>query len=67
MKTFEQNVETLKELEGIEMEVLTNYTLADAIREGAKASGQAYGWIDAEGNMCALSAAQAAAKARGYM
>jgi hypothetical protein len=77
MSAVEEQVELLKErltndpikdvVDGIGMEVATNYTLADAIREGATVSGQAYSWTDKEGNMCAMSAAVVAAKARGYM
>ena len=64
----EEQAEKLKALLGeIEMGVVTGYTLGDAIREGAQVSGQAYNWTDEEGNMCAMSAAVVAAKARGYM
>lgn len=50
----------------IELNVLTGYTLADAIREGSTVSDQAYTWGDGE-TACALSAAVIAAKARGFM
>jgi hypothetical protein len=59
--------ETLKsDLGEIEMNVLTNYTLADAIREGCKVSDQAYNWGDGD-TACALSAAVIAATARGFI
>lgn len=77
MSNVDEQVKLLKErltndpikdvVDGIGMEVMTNYTLADAIREGSTVSGQAYNWTDAEGNMCAMSAAVVAAKARGHM
>ena len=51
-------------LAGIEEDVVLNYTLADAIREGASVANQARDWTDEEGNVCALSAATAALKAR---
>lgn len=55
------------ELSEIELKVTTDYTLADAIREGASVSGQRVGgWID-NGQSCALGAAWIAAKARGYV
>lgn len=48
----------------IEEHVVTNYHLADAIREGAAVSKQSVGWTDSEGGICALSAAEAAIQAR---
>lgn len=61
-------VEKLKaELALIEEKVVTGYSLADAIREGAGVSGQKIGgWIE-DGESCALGAAWIAAKARGYV
>lgn len=56
----------ITELQAKELEVLTSYTLADAIREGSSVTNQAYGW-GSGGNACALSAARLAAKARGYL
>lgn len=53
--------------EAKDLKRMTEYTLADAIREGSSVTGQAYAWSDANGNLCALSAAVAAATARGYM
>lgn len=76
MNTIEEQVETLRtnlEAEAakvvgeVEMAVATRFTLADAIRLGSTVSDQAYTWTDGEGNMCAMSAAVVAAKARGYM
>jgi hypothetical protein len=56
----EELAETLPELE----DAMT-YTLADAIREGSTVTGQAIGgWTDEKGNVCALTAALLAAKAR---
>lgn len=56
-----------EELGTIEMNVLTNYTLADAIREGSTVTSQKIGgWV--EGNSaCALGAGFLAAKARGFL
>lgn len=65
--TTETKVDELRGMLGeIEMDVLTSYTLADAIREGSKVSKQANGWGHGE-EMCALHAAVASAVARGYM
>lgn len=56
-----------KELAEIELDVTTSYTLADAIREGAKHTGQQFsGWIQDE-NSCALGAGLLSAVARGYI
>lgn len=69
------NIDTIdtilsKEIEAlgaqIEEKVLTGYTLADAIREGASVTRQAHGQYGEEGKTCALTAAALAAKARGY-
>jgi hypothetical protein len=61
-------VEALRaQLAEIEMDVLTSYTLADAIREGSSVTGQNRGdWVT-EDNACALGAGYLAAKARGYV
>ena len=76
MSHVEEQVERLKEILDedtqkmmgeIELGVHTRFTLADAIRDGVQVSDQAYDWTDEEGNMCAMSAAVVAAKARGYM
>lgn len=50
----------------IEMDVLTSYTLADAIREGSSTTEQAFSWGSGE-SACALSAGYLAAKARGFI
>lgn len=48
-----------------ELEKAMSYTLADAIREGSTVTGQCVGnWSDEQGNVCALSAALVAVKAR---
>lgn len=53
------------ELRELELDVLTNFTLADAIREGASVTSKKEGgWIEAE-SACALGAAYLAARARG--
>lgn len=61
-------IEKIKaDLAEIELDVTTSYTLADAIREGAGATGQKIGgWIDSS-NSCALGAAFLSATARGYI
>ncbi len=67
MNKIDEKATELKEmLGGIELAVLTNYTLADAIREGSSVSEQSYDWGDGA-RACALSAAVIAAKARGYV
>lgn len=59
--------EILSEMDDIEMEVLTSYTLADAIREGSTVSDQAkHGWGDGD-QQCAMHAAVTAALARHYL
>lgn len=56
-----------EELGNIEMDVLTSYTLADAIREGSTVTAQKHGgWIEGQ-QACALGAGYLAAKARGYI
>lgn len=66
--TTETKVDELREmLGGIEMDVLTSYTLADAMREGSKVSEQSVGtWGQGE-TMCALHAAVTSAAARGFL
>lgn len=67
MQKIDEMVGELQEmLSDIELDVLTSYTLADAIREGCKVSDQAYSWGDGD-NICSLSAAAVAAKSRGYI
>ena len=59
--------ETRDLLSSIEENVVMNYTLADAIREGSKVTRQEVGgWGDGE-TACALTAAAVAVKARGYV
>lgn len=53
-------------LGGIEMQVMTNYTLADAIREGSMVTEQADGW-GCGTEACALHAAVIAARARNFI
>lgn len=61
---FEPAIDHLrKDLALIEEKVVTNYTLADAIREGSSVTTQEYNWGSAE-KACALSAACIAAQAR---
>lgn len=60
----EQSV--LDTLRATELEALTSYTLADAIRDGSGVTSQEYGWGAGE-NACALSAARLSARARGYI
>jgi hypothetical protein len=48
-----------------QLEDAMNYRLSDAIREGASVTGHAVGhWQTAEGDLCALSSAYLALKAR---
>lgn len=54
------------ELLQVEESVLFRYTLADAMREGSKVSGQLFGGYITDGRSCALGAAVLSAKARGY-
>jgi hypothetical protein len=54
-------------LAAIETEVLTGYTLADAIREGSSVTDQATASFGKAGRACALTAAAIAAQARGYL
>jgi hypothetical protein len=56
----------LAQLRAMELDAVTSYTLADAMREGSTVTGQEYGW-GSGANACALSAARLAARARGYI
>lgn len=48
-----------------ELESAMSYSLADAIREGSSVTGHNQnGWVNKDGDMCALSAAMLAVKAR---
>ena len=61
-------IEQLREdLAGIELDVLTSYTVADAMREGARHSAQKIGGYVDETSACGLGAAYLAAAARGYI
>lgn len=51
----------------IELDVTTSYTLADAMREGARHTGQMTGGYVDESTSCGLGAAYLAAVARGYL
>jgi hypothetical protein len=65
-KIDEKAAELAASIDTIGLEVLTGYTLADAMREGSTVSDQEYNW----GNgltACALTAAVIGAKARGYV
>ncbi len=56
----------IADLEKIEDTVTTQYTLADAIREGSTVTDQSYDWGKGE-SACALSAAMISASARGFL
>lgn len=56
-----------KQLAEIDEKVTMNYTLADAIREGASVSKKLDGGFITEDSACALGAAYLAAKARGFI
>ena len=66
-KVDEVSKEIAEELNAIEIDVLGNYRLSDAIREGAKYTKQANGWGDGKESACALTSAFTAAKARGFL
>lgn len=55
-----------EELGQLEFDVVTSYTLADAIREGCQVSEQTAGWGDGP-KACAMTSAIIAAKSRGQM
>lgn len=64
--TFAPAIEHLmNDLAEIEEKVVTGYTLADAMREGSSVTTQEHGWGNGD-TACALSAANIAARARGY-
>lgn len=68
MVSTEQKVDELREMLGdIEVNVLTEYTLADAIRDGSKVSEQAVGSWGEGAKQCALHTAVTAFIARGYL
>lgn len=68
MQTNEKVEElTLKrELGKIELGVIGNFTIADAIREGSLITDQEYGWGLGD-TACALHAAVISAKSRGFI
>lgn len=59
-------LELQKELGNIELDVLTSFTLADAMRAGSLVTTQAYGWGNGD-SACALHAAVISARSRGYL
>lgn len=66
--TVHPAIEKIKaDLAAIELDVTTSYTLADAMREGAKHTGQKTGGYVDKSNSCGLGAAYLSAKARGYV
>jgi hypothetical protein len=65
-KIDEKAKELADSIDMIGLEVLTGYTLADAIRDGSSVSNQAYDWGTGE-TACALTAAVIGAKSRGYV
>lgn len=67
MKTTIERVseKVRQELNEIELKVLTEgVTLATLMREGSRVSGQARSWTAPGDRVCALSAAEAALRAR---
>lgn len=65
---FDEAVDTLAEqLRDIELNVVTGYTLADAIREGSSVTEQDFNKFGGGFKACALSAAYIAARARNYI
>lgn len=71
MQTIKEHeaVEALRaDLAQIELDVLTNYTVADAMREAAPHIKRQHrgGWFTKD-SACALSAAAISATARGYI
>lgn len=67
MKLEEHPALDIMKQELAEIEAVVNtYSLADAIREGSKHTGQCVGnWYNEQGEVCALSAAFLALEARG--
>jgi hypothetical protein len=56
-----------RELGEIELQVIGNFTLADAIREGSQVTTQARDWGSVQTTACAMTAAAISARSRGYM
>jgi hypothetical protein len=65
-ETVPSETDILAQLRAMELDAMTSYTLADAMREGSTVTTQAHGW-GSGANACALSAARLAARARGYL
>lgn len=59
--------QTIKTMREIELDTLTSYTLADAIREGSEDLEQSQGWGNGRDSGCALTAAAKGAIDRGYI
>lgn len=66
-KVAETAAEIKDLLDGIGLDVATNYRLSDAMREGSKFTKQSVGWGDGAETACALTAAFIAAKGRGFL
>ena len=66
MDVIDAKVPELEEqLEVLSLEKAMTYSLADAIREGSTVTNQCTGaWANAKGEVCALSSALIAVKAR---
>ncbi|MET0711077.1 MAG: hypothetical protein ABWZ30_01035 [Jiangellaceae bacterium] len=66
--TVHPAIEAIKaDLAVIELDVTTSYTLADAMREGARHTGQLNGDFVRADASCGLGAAFLSAAARGYV
>lgn len=66
--TVHPAVEALRaSLAEIELDVLTSFTLADAMREGASVTGQKTGGYVDSANSCGIGAAYLSAAARGFI
>lgn len=55
------------ELGAIELDVVSNTTLADVMRLGAQHTKQSYNWGDGYETACALTAATLAGKSLGFI
>lgn len=70
MNELDQKAEDLAKLRAelgqLEFDVVTSYTLADAIREGCTVSEQSVGW-GTGAKACAMTSAVIAAKSRNIM
>lgn len=65
-KALELSAKLEAEMAGAEMQIVTGYSLADAIREGSTVSTQEYGW-GCGTTACAMTAAVIAARSHGYL